>query len=492
MYGRPSVYNLFICAQHTRKTMASANATVTATATVSFSAHDALAFVSLATLSAAEVVAPSSLRLGAILGASSNVLLLALSPGRRQYLILSVLMSLCVGGYAIVRRYRPRAVDLRSGTSSSLFPSAAAAAGAAAPTVVAPFAFASSSPIVALVSSCKRIVLRLLPSALAAIHHMLALWILPFAILYGVVDAQADKDYFGQEVGHVAPATFYVVGLVILPLLVLPRGYESASVAHQLYESIFNTCFAGVYFVIFRTAHHFEGQDPPRLSAPNWDHEILGLVFVGAGLIGWFLAAANVRSSIHVTFPTLYVAYTMISHANAHHMDMSNMAMEDKMWKLSWMKLHFLHGLLFGVGALCRLVGRVPESMFFFYLGSFAFVTSAKWVVRALDDAVNYADDPESQAAGRYPTDHVIPLLVIASATMLYALFLGTAIRLRQFLDQDADVAGGGGSFEALPSCDIDGVVDKRVVHVERLVDEDGDEDEKKQDDTGDHVEMIC
>ena len=441
-----------------------------ANATATLTAHDALASVSLAILSAAEIAAPSSLRLAAFLGASANVLLLVLSPGRRQYLVLSALLSLCVGGYAIVRRCRPRArADLSEFDCMSM----------------------CASPV-ALLSSCKYIVLRLLPSALAAIHHMLALWILPFAVLYGVVDAQADKDYFGQEVGHVAPATFYVVGLVILPLLVLPRGYESASVTHQLYESIFNTCFAGVYFIVFRTAHHYEGQDPPRLSAPNWDHEILGLVFVGAGLIGWFLASANITSSIHIAFPTLYVAYTMISHANAHHMDMSNMAMED-MWKLSWMKLHFLHGLLFGVGALCRLVGRVPESIFFFYLGSFAFVTSAKWVVRALDDAFNYADDPESKVAGRYPTDHVIPLLVISSATMLYALFLGTAIRLRRFLDQDADVAGGGGSFEALPICDNDDDDDKCIVHGGRFV----DEDEKKQDGDGDgtnnqRAEMIC
>ena len=460
-----------------------------ANATATLTAHDALASVSLAALSAAEIVAPSSLRLAALLGASANVLLLVLSPGRRQYLIISALLSLCVGGYAIVRRYRPRAADLHSEAAAG---ATAAASPAHAPArvglllhVVPEFDLASPA---ALLSSCKYIVLRLLPSALAAIHHMLALWILPFAVLYGVVDAQADKDYFGQEVGHVAPATFYVVGLVILPLLVLPRGYESASVTHQLYESIFNTCFAGVYFVVFRTAHHYEGQDPPRLSAPNWDHEILGLVFVGAGLIGWFLALANIASSIHIAFPTLYVAYTMISHANAHHMDMSNMAMED-MWKLSWMKLHFLHGLLFGVGALCRLVGRVPESIFFFYLGSFAFVTSAKWVVRALDDAFNYADDPESQAAGRYPTDHVIPLLVISSATMLYALFLGTAIRLRRFLDQDADVAGGGGSFEALPLCDDDSD-DKCIVHGGRFV----GEDEKKQDgdSTDQQAEIVC
>lgn len=469
-----------------------------ANATATLTAHDALASVSLAALSAAEIAAPSSLRLAALLGASANVLLLVLSPGRRQYLVLSVLLSLCVGGYAIVRRYRPRpraSDDLHSEATTGTAAVAAAVpvagparvrAGLLGPVLEVPeFDFASP---VALLSSCKCIVLRLLPSALAAIHHMLALWVLPFAVLYGVVDAQADKDYFGQEVGHVAPATFYVVGLVIFPLLVLPRGYESASVTHQLYESIFNTCFAGIYFVVFRTAHHYEGQDPPRLSAPNWDHEILGLVFVGAGLIGWFLALANITSSIHIAFPTLYVAYTMISHANAHHMDMSNMATED-MWKLSWMKLHLLHGLLFGVGALCRLVGRVPESMFFFYLGSFAFVTSAKWVVRALDDAFNYADDPESQAAGRYPTDHVIPLLVISLATMLYALFLGTAIRLRRFVDQDADVASGGGSFEALPLCDDDSH-DKCIVRGGRLADE--DEMNQDGDSTDQQAEMIC
>jgi len=124
---------------------------------------------------------------------------------------------------------------------------------------------------------------------------MLALLVLPFAMLYGVRGGRP--------------------GLVVLPLLAVPRGFQTTSVAHQLYESIFNTCFAAVYFVVFRIAHHMEGQDPPFLSSPNWDHEVLGLVFVEAGLVGCSLAAANVQTSIHIAFPVLYVAYTMISHA---------------------------------------------------------------------------------------------------------------------------------------------------------------------------------
>jgi len=407
--------------------------------------------LALATLAAAEVASPSSLRLSAFLNLASIVLLIL--SFRRSYLVVSVLLSLCVGGYAVVRRFRPA-------------PSAAASGGSGGHRMGGFDDFACTS-ISNFFSSLGRVVLRLLPSSLAALYHIFATWILPFCILYETVDARSDTEYFGQEIGHLAPATFYIVGLVVLPLLVLPKGYETASTTHQLYESIFNVGFSAIYFTIFRIAHHLRGQDPPRMSAPNWDHEFLGAIFCGSGLVGIFLALSNIRSHIHIVFPTGFVAYQMISHSNAHHMDMSA---EDS-WKLAWMKLHYIHGLLFGIGALCRLLDRVPESIFFFFLGAFAFVTSAQWIVQSLHNSVNYEDDPESQAAGRYPTDHVVPLLVFTVGTALYALFLGAATRLRKFLDLDADVAGGMGSFEALPLNDQD-----------RTCADDDDEEEKKAD----------
>ena len=175
---------------------------------------------------------------------------------------------------------------------------------------------------------------------------------------------------------------------------------------------------------------------------------------MGAGLVGMLLALQNIRSSIHITFPAAFVAFTMISHSNTHHMHMDMDTMDPKdAWKVTWMKLHFMHGLFFGIGALCRLLDKVTESIFFFYVGSFVFVTSAQWVVKALVIAIDFKDGPE--AAGlNYPTDHVVPLLVITTGTALYALFLGAAIQLRKFLDtMDADHNDSnamGASYEAL------------------------------------------
>ena len=92
--------------------------------------------------------------------------------------------------------------------------------------------------------------------------HIIGLWILPFCILWNLSDSYSDVYFVSQEVGHFVPSTFYVVGVVVLPLLMLPGSYQLGGIEHQMMESTFNFGSGIIYFIIFRTAHHFGGEDP--------------------------------------------------------------------------------------------------------------------------------------------------------------------------------------------------------------------------------------
>jgi hypothetical protein len=268
---------------------------------------------------------------------------------------------------------------------------------------------------------------RLAPSGTVGFFHLLGVWILPFMVLWGWCDAFDREDFFIQEIGHLVPATFYYFGLVLLPLFIMRRGYEKGGLEHQLFEGTFCFFFSIVYFLIFRLVHWSQGENPPTMSASNWDHEFLGLVWSAAGAVGVLMAWAECRTSIHMAFPAIFVCYQMLSHSHAHHAD--GMTMNNG-WKLTWMQLHQIHGICFGVGALCRVLYRLPEAVFFFFIGAVTFVFSAKGVVQALHNSLSYDEDPE------YPTNHVASLLVVTLGTVLFPIHFAALDRLRLFVEQ--------------------------------------------------------
>ena len=95
---------------------------------------------------------------------------------------------------------------------------------------------------------------------LAVLVHMTGLWMLPVCILWSLAGAYTDDQFFVYEIGHFVPASFYLLGLVILPLLLLPGSCPLGGTEHQKLEGKFIFISGIIYFCIFRTAHHFLGE----------------------------------------------------------------------------------------------------------------------------------------------------------------------------------------------------------------------------------------
>ena len=180
---------------------------------------------------------------------------------------------------------------------------------------------------------------------------------------------------------------------------------------------------------------------------PNWDHELLGIIWCFSGLVGLFYAYQGVQTSLHIFFPAVWVAYSMISHsasANVDEMEDIDLSMDEMK---TWMKLHMLHGMAFGGAALCRLFQRLPESIFLFFMGGWIFVFSAMSMVKWLGGILyNHKFD-------HYAVDHVAALVVVTSGVVFYPAHLAALTQMRKALDQPAPSMG----FTALSTYERDG-----------------------------------
>jgi hypothetical protein len=271
----------------------------------------------------------------------------------------------------------------------------------------------------------KRVVLTTLaPRLVAGWTHLVGVWLLWAFSLWGILGVyEHGKELYIQEIGHLVPASFYYIGLVLSPLLLIDAGFDSGSVEHQMQEGGINFILSISAYLSFRIAHHLLGQDLAQLSASDWDHELLNLVWATGGLVAVLMGLAQVKTSIHVVFPALFICYSMMSHSHSGH---DAMGME--LWRQAWMKMHQVSGMLFGIGALCRLLYRIPESIFFLFLGAVVFVSSATDVVSPLYDAVKQQDE--------YATAHVIILVVVVVGAILFPLHWLVLQRLRRFVQQ--------------------------------------------------------
>ena len=342
------------------------------------------------------------------------------------------------------------------------------------------------------ISSLKRRV----PIALAGIFHLAGVWILPFAVLWGWSGADRhDPNFLDQEIGHVVPATFLYSALVLMPLLLMPRGYERCGLYHQRYEGSFILCSGAICFGIFRIAHHLAGDDMMRLSAPGWDHELLGLVWAGCGATGLLFAQAGVRSSVHVSVPALFVCYRMLSLSQSLVSggggddvgDVTESAAET--WRPTQIALNNIYGACMGLGGLCRLLNRPSESVFLFFVGSQTLVLSSIWVSRRLVVAFGH---PENDSVEKYySVDCVTSLVATTAGALMFPIHLLTLAQMRNFLEP----APPTGGFEPLRLSgddqggrEDDGFEDKEEMYALRVAAMD---DTLLDDDSlGDHSEM--
>ncbi|KAL7532725.1 hypothetical protein ACHAWF_004219 [Thalassiosira exigua] len=378
-------------------------------------AINSLAVLAVGTLAAAEVACPSSLRASAALVTASVVLLFA-AADFHYALAGIVLASFAAGGCYAIHNRRHLPADMTSGERSPVGKLTDGARGA-------------------------------LPSACASLFHAVGLWMLPWLILWRVTDSYTEPRFWSHEAGHLIPATLLIVITNILPVIAFPTGYAKPTLEYQKVESISITFLGFINTVIFRTAHQLSGHGLTNLASVDWDHELLGLVFFGSAVVGLLYAMQGTKTSVQIVFPMMYVGYTLLlGHNNKGHM-----SDDMKMWVKVWMKLHGLAGSLFLIGAFFRLAGRVIESMLVFFVGNVVIATSAKYLTRSMCEPF----DHQSEDGKEYPTDRVVPVLIITTATVFYSLFLGGALRLRKVLDKDAiscsRTSDGAVAFEVAP-----------------------------------------
>jgi hypothetical protein len=385
-------------------------------------AFDILGVLASFLIVAAEGFSPIHLRVSIFLFFSAIALLLA--AFRQSYLISALILLMCAGCASILCR----------------MPSS-------------PYGSSSSSSS----SKVKLLKDKVAPLVIGSFIHIIGVWCLPILAIWGWCDAYSNKTgtYFQQEIGHLAPSTFYFVFLTILPLFIMPRGYEKGDIDHQFLESTIICVSAIVYFVIFRIAHFFQGQSPPGyMAAGNWDHELIGLVWLGSCAAAAIMAKIGYKTSIQVAFPAAFVCFSMLSH-NHHSTDVYDDAPENQPWEMTWMKLHFMHALAFGMVALCRLLYRIPEAVFFSFLGACIFVSSSKNVVHPLHDALDWnippgvdiSDCPDCVRG--YPTSNVVGAIVVSISTIWFPVHLVTLEQLRKCVEQWTPA-----TFAALPTED--------------------------------------
>jgi len=96
---------------------------------------------------------------------------------------------------------------------------------------------------------------------LGGLIHLAGVWTVFWTYIWNTASAYDDPIFFGQEIGHFVPSTFYYAGLVLMPLYFCPPNYERGQLRHQFWEGLFILIAGVIYFIIFRTAHYLQPGD---------------------------------------------------------------------------------------------------------------------------------------------------------------------------------------------------------------------------------------
>ena len=149
-------------------------------------------------------------------------------------------------------------------------------------------------------------------------------------------------------------------------------------------------------------------------------------------------ALAGCKTSAHIVFPAGYVFYSFVNHTDIYPDSES-----ERPWLMTWVAPHKVHAICFGVGALCRLLHRIPESIYFFFLGTVAWSFATMDVAMGMYTIFNFDKDKESGYSHKcapdcvvnYPTDHVVRQIVLLMAAFLFPIHFVLLGRLRKFVD---------------------------------------------------------
>ncbi|CAB9511610.1 expressed unknown protein [Seminavis robusta] len=275
--------------------------------------------------------------------------------------------------------------------------------------------------------------------------HAIPIYSIPVAFLWSVSNAKEDKDYFGYEIAHYLVAGILIYGpLVGLPLFVLPKGWENPTLYHQKYEGTILFIFGVSVYIPLHLVHVLLA--PKGLTAEDYDHENILLIWGFSGLAAILLANQGIKTDIHGAFPPFCIYLMLQGHAG--------MGMDTDAGQV-YMALHTLFRNAHIVGALCRLMGRPVEATLIFFLiawdGPNAPYWISTWYAKHFANP-SYADDPD------YHVAKVVTSVLLAVTIMLYSVHVACAGAMRSVLDEDEEV-----EFQPLGQKDVDTVLDSNT-----------------------------
>ena len=181
---------------------------------------------------------------------------------------------------------------------------------------------------------------------------------------------------------------------------------------------------------------------------------MIGLFWFFSGILGLVKANAGCKTNAHIVFPAGYVYYSFINHTDLYPDDFSDR------WMRTWVAPHKVHAICFAVGAACRLLDRIPESIYFFFLGMVAWCFATKDVALKMYNIFNFDHDKESgwsescdpDCDVNYPTHHVVMQIVLLLGSALFPIHFILLGRLRKFVDNWTGVI----EFTALSTNEVD------------------------------------
>jgi hypothetical protein len=229
---------------------------------------------------------------------------------------------------------------------------------------------------------------------------------------------------FCQEFAHLfGGITIYTV-LVLGPLFLLQSGISDA-ISLQMFESISMILIMAPFLLGYFALSIYSGY-VSRMDNVDFDHVVVYVVVLATSATSFLYGRSGVRCTIHILAPALCIVQNMgLSHVHAYTYN----PVDSDEWMQYSAKMHILWAVSLAVGAVCRAIGKTPES-FFFFVSAFIFPFSSRNLAIFLSATFH-----NGQLAD----------LIIAGGCALFPVHYVVLANLRKFLGDD----GSGPSRKA-------------------------------------------
>merc|ERR1712071_721592 len=194
-------------------------------------------------------------------------------------------------------------------------------------------------------------------------------------------------------------------------------------------------------FLIYRIFHTIRKSNMKPL---DWDHELLGLIWSGCGLVSIQMGHQKISTHIASAIPALYMCYKFLNHIHDGEMDTLHML---------WISMHKLSAMGFGLAGLCRLVDKMPESVLFMSVASFILALSSRITCTSI---LRLIGDQDSDAMVG-----VALLALVVFGVVVFAFHVTVLARLRNIVadgkeEKLMERGSGTKGFEPVSGLDLD------------------------------------